>query len=160
MCGISLEAHSRHVRYRLPDPVLITDEQENASGAWLSHADPIDAVMMQIPRVAPFLRALMPVHLIGGHIITFGIWVTVHPADLQRAYSLWWEPEYQNLRLHGWLANSIKPWGLLNSPVNLAVLDPDHTPYCVSSRNPTLSAVLEQEWPHQAVLGALPEELL
>ena len=34
----------------------------------------------------------------------------------------------QNLWLEGALANSVPPWGLLATPVSLAVKDPGHTP--------------------------------
>ena len=76
--------------------------------------------------------------------------------DLQHAFRVWREPEYQDLRLEGALANSVPPWGLLAAPVTLAVKDPEHTPYCVSSSDPMLSRVLSQEWPHNDVLGTLP----
>lgn len=39
--------------------------------------------------------------------------------------------------------------------VNLAVLNADHTPYCVSSTNAELSEVLSKEWPHD-ILASLP----
>ena len=42
------------------------------------------------------------------------------------------------------------------APVTLAVRDPEHTPYCVSSSDHTLSRVLRHEWPREDVLAALP----
>jgi hypothetical protein len=45
---------------------------------------------------------------------------------------VWWEPEYRELRLSGWLANAIPPWGMLSAPVEAVVRDPDETPYCQS----------------------------
>lgn len=112
--------------------------------------------MMQIPDRGCFVRALLVVRLDGGYAVTYGVWAGIHPGDLQRAFRVWWEQEYQTLRLEGVLANSIPPWGLLAAPVTLAVKDPGHTPYCVSSSDHALSQVLNEEWPHKDVLEALP----
>lgn len=68
---------------------------------------------------------------------------------------VWNAPEYTDLKLTGYLANRIQPWGLFAVPVNLAVLNPDHTPYCVSSTNDELNQVLTNEWPHD-ILASLP----
>lgn len=156
MCGRLADAHDRHVRFRLPEPVLTSPGQEKVPGAWLSHDSPETSVMMQIPSLGAFARALLPVRLTGGHTVTYGVWVAVHPGDLQRAFGVWREPQYQDLRLEGALANSIKPWGLLAAPVSLAVRDPQQTPYCSGSPEQQLSRVLGQEWPHEDILGALP----
>jgi hypothetical protein len=154
-CGRPLDRHDRHIRFRLPDPVQETIEQEKAPGAWLSHADAQTSVMMQIPDVGPFVRALLPVALTGGYTVTFGVWLLVDPDDLQRASKVWWEPEYADLVLDGWLANSLPGWGLLGNPVTAAVRKREHTPYCVDSSDPVLHAVLTQEWRHDLVFEAL-----
>jgi hypothetical protein len=154
--GGPVDAHDRQFRFRLPDPVLHSPEQECVPGAWLSHESPEASVMMQIPGVGPFVRALLAVRLTGGYAVTHGVWVGVHPGDLQRAYRVWREPEYENLRLEGALANSVPPRGLLAAPVTLAVKGPYHTPYCVSSPDHMLSRVLGEEWPHKDVLETLP----
>ena len=83
-CGRPVEVHDRHVRFGLPDPVLDTPDQDKVNGAWLSHGDANSSVMMQIPGVGPFVRALLPVHLTGGYTITCGVWVAIHPDELQR----------------------------------------------------------------------------
>lgn len=49
--------------------------------------------MMQIPPFGGFVRALLPISLAGGHKMTYGVWVGIHPQDLQRAFAVWWEPE-------------------------------------------------------------------
>jgi hypothetical protein len=156
ICGGPVDAHDRQVRFRLPEPVLDSPAQERVRGAWLSHESPETSVMMQIPGVGAFVRALLVVRLVGGHAVTYGVWAGVHPYDLQRAFRVWREPEYENLRLEGALANSVPPWGLLAAPVTLAVKDPEHTPCCVGSSDHMLSRVLGQEWPHEDVLEALP----
>lgn len=156
ICGRPTDAHDRHVRFRLPDPVVSTQLQDRAPGTWQTAQNANDSVMMQVPNVGPFVRALLPVRLTGGFTVTYGVWVGVHPDDLQRAFKVWWVPEYAGLRLSGRLGNALQPWGLLAAPVDLAVRNIDHTPYCVSSTDPDLVNVLSQEWPHDDVLSTLP----
>ncbi|MBT2512861.1 DUF2199 domain-containing protein [Arthrobacter sp. ISL-30] len=155
MCGLPATEHERDVRFRLPDPVLDSPEQHLVEGSWLSNPDPNVATLMQIPGISPFVRALLPVRLDGGHMLRYGVWIAIHPDDIQRAASIWNQPEYSELKLTGYLANRIEPWGVFAVPVDLAVLDPDHTPYCVSSPDHELSDVLTKEWPH-SILASLP----
>ncbi|HVT20049.1 MAG TPA: DUF2199 domain-containing protein [Mycobacteriales bacterium] len=154
-CDRPLDRHDRNIRFRLPDPVQETIEQEKAPGAWMSHVDAQTSVMMQIPGVGPFLRALIPVALTGGHTVTFGVWLLVDPDDLQLAARIWQTPQYTDFAVEGWLANSLPGWGLLGKPVKAAVRKREHTPYCVDSSDPVLAAVLTQEWRHDPVLDAL-----
>ena len=156
MCGRPLVAHDRHVRFRLPEPVLATAAQEHAPGAWLSHDTAQSSVMMQIPSVGAFVRALLPITLTGRHTVTYGVWVAIDPRQLQRVFAIWWRPEYEDLRLDGLLANSIRPWGLLAAPVSLAVRDPQQAPYCSASTDQLLSRVLSEQWPHEDILDSLP----
>ena len=104
--GGPVDARDRQIRFRLSEPVLDGPGQERVPGAWLSHESPETSVMMQILSVGPFVRALLVVRLVGGYAVTDGVWVGIHPGDLQRAFRVWWEPEYENLRLEGALTNS------------------------------------------------------
>src|SRR4051794_79847 len=113
MCGQATAAHDRDVRFRLPDPVLHSPEQHHAEDSWLSEPDPNKATLMQIPNIGPFVRALLPVKLEGEHEVRFGVWIAIHPDDLQHACRVWNAPEYKDLKLRGYLANRIEPWGLL-----------------------------------------------
>jgi hypothetical protein len=152
-CGRSLDAHDRHVRFGLPDPVLALPEREQTPGTWLSHATPRESVMMQTPNVGAFVRALLPVHLTGGHTITYGVWLAINPAELRPTFSVWWEPQYADLQLDGYLANALPRWGLLRAPVHAVVRDIDETPYCVSSTDAELARVLAGEWDHDDFLA-------
>lgn len=154
-CGRPLDLHDRHVRFRLPDPVLNAPERETTPGTWMSHDGARESVMMQVPHIGAFVRALLPIRLTEGHTITFGVWLAVDPRELASIYAVWWEPEYRDLRLSGWLANAIPPWGLLAAPVATVVRDPDETPYCDRSDDPQLDRVLHDEWPHDLVLSAV-----
>ncbi|GAA3233729.1 hypothetical protein GCM10010532_070620 [Dactylosporangium siamense] len=142
------------MRFTLPDPVLDLPEQERTPDTWMSHASARESVMMQVPGLGAFVRALLPVRLTGGYTITFGVWIAIDPAHLQGIHAIWMEPEYQDLRMAGWLANAVPPWGLLFAPVQTVVRDPDQTPYCDSSADPQLDRVLHEEWPHDLVLAA------
>jgi hypothetical protein len=70
-------------------------------------------------------------------------------------FAAWWESEYRDLRITGWLANAIPPWGVLAAPVEVVVRDPDETPYCDRSADPQLDRVLRDEWPDDVVLTAV-----
>ena len=155
-CGRPTSDHERHVRFRLPDPVLGSELQERAPGAWQDGPDPDRSALLSLPELGSFVRALLPVALEGGSTVTFGVWVAVRGADLRRAFDVWWQPAYASLRLEGHLANHVAPWQVLGAPVGLAVRDPDHTPVCVRSEHPGLHAVLTTRWPHEPVLGVLP----
>ena len=157
LCGRSMQGHDRQVRFRLPDPVLRAPDQDHAKGTWKTDEDPNAAVMMLVPEVGAFVRALLPVQLTGGHAVTFGVWVGVHPDDLRRAFDTWWTPEYVDLRLDGRLANALPTWEVLGVPVTLAVTDPDTTPFCIRSPDHVLESVLTTEWDHEPVLAGLPD---
>lgn len=123
---------------------------------WMSHESPRESVFLEAPEIGSFVRALLPVQLTGGSTVTFGVWVGVHSDEMRRAFGVWFEPEYPDLVLNGFLANKVEPWGLIGAPVQLKVRDADQTPYCSSSSDADFSSVLRNMWPHEDVLSALP----
>jgi len=137
--------------------VLGASGEDRLHGTWKTDEDPNAAVMMMVPHVGAFVRALLPVRLTGGYTVTFGVWVGVHPDDLERAFGVWWAPEYAQLQMEGRLANALPAWDVFGVPVSLAVTDPDATPYCVASTDPELHSVLADEWDHERVLAGLPD---
>lgn len=152
-CGRQLDAHNRHVRFQLPDPVLDVPADERAARTWGND------VLTQVEGVGAFVRALLPIRLGGGHTLTYGLWLEVHPDDLRRAFTSWLSPSYVDLVLDGLVANDVAPWGLLGKPTRAVVRDPDEVPYLDSSTDEVLNKVLNDEWPHDVVLNALPERL-
>ena len=155
-CGRPLHAHNRHVRFLLPDPVLSAADREQTSGTWMSHADANLSVMMLVPTVGSFVRALLPVQLTGGYTVTFGVWLGIKPEDLQRAFSIWTAPEYVELRLAGRLANALPVWDVFAVPAEAAVRDSEQTPYIVRSSEEMLTRVLTESWPHDQIPAGLP----
>ncbi|WP_157630318.1 DUF2199 domain-containing protein [Kribbella catacumbae] len=153
-CGRPTDAHDRHIRFQLPTPLYDLPDWEQLPGLWMSHQTPTESVMLQADGFGAFVRALLPVQLEGGHKLTYGVWVGVHPDQLQQAFAVWWDdsPAYLDLRLDGRLANRIDPWDLLGVPVVATVLDQDTTPVCTSSDDPLLTRVLAETWPHDEAL--------
>ncbi|HEY0870846.1 MAG TPA: hypothetical protein VGD55_10650 [Acidothermaceae bacterium] len=121
----------------------------------MSHATATQSVMMEVPGVGAFVRALLPINLTGEHKLTYGVWLAIDPRELPGVFDVWWEPGYAQLQLAGLLANVVQPWGMLGSPVLTEVRDPDQTPYCASSTDPTLNGVLTEHWDHDLVLGPI-----
>lgn len=152
-CGRALDAHDQHVRFGLPDPVLAIPVEERAARTWETE------VMMQVEGVGAFVRALLPVHLEGGHTLTFGLWLGVAPEDMHRALEQWWSPAYKDLVLDGFIANQVWPWGILAKPARAVVRDADHAPYIDSSSDDEMQHVLSDTWAHAFVMDALPESL-
>jgi hypothetical protein len=157
-CGRATDVHDRHVRFQLPTPLFDLPDWEQLPGLWMSHATPTESVMLQADGYGAFVRALLPIRLEGDHKLTYGVWIGVHPAQLQEAFAVWWgdNPAYLELRLEGILANRIAPWDLLTTPVTATVVDQEQTPYCTSSPDPLLSRVIGEIWPHDEVLAHLP----
>jgi hypothetical protein len=153
-CGRPLDVHNRHVRFTFPDPLLAASEDQRRK-ALAVRAGRQSRSHDAGSRGGPFLRALLPIHLSGSYTLRFGLWLLVHPDDLQRAVRLCWSPEYADFKVDGWLANSIPPWGLLAAPVTAVVRDPNQTPDCDTSTEPMLTRVLAEDWPHEDVLAAL-----
>lgn len=154
-CGRPTDDHDRHVRFRVPDPVLAAGEAP-AEDLWTTDPDPLRAVLLQRQGVGAFVRCLLPVELSGGYTVTFGVWVAVHPHDLQRAFRAWHAESYPELVLEGRLANALPVWGLLAAPVRAGVRVVDETPYVMSSSDDVLQEVLTRRWSHEQVLAALP----
>jgi hypothetical protein len=148
-----LDVHNQHVRFLLPEPVLAIPAEQRAARTWETE------VMMQVEGVGAFVRALLPVHLDGGHRLTYGLWLGVRPADMHRALDQWWAPTYPDLVLDGAIANHVLPWDVLSKPARAVVRDPNETPYLDTSSDDEVTRVLNDIWSHDYVMNALPESL-
>jgi len=112
---------------------------------------------MQVEGIGGFVRILVPVKLTGGFKVTYGAWLSVASDDLQRAWELWTDPAYADLRLVGVLANMLPGWESETyvKPLEAAVLDVEQTPYAVDSPDDFMRRVIQDEWPHEQVLAAI-----
>jgi hypothetical protein len=154
-CGRPLDGHDPNFRFRFPDAVVGLleaglDESE------IEGDQNKDVVIMV--RDAQFVRVLLQVRLTEGLHVTFGTWLEVGFDTLEKAAEIWWTPKYKDLVLSGSLANAVPPWGdeLLGAPATATVLNADHSPYVTSSGHPMLSKVLQDVWPSDVILSALP----
>jgi hypothetical protein len=150
-CGRPLDEHDRHVRLRLPDPVLAVPESERGE-TWGGE----ETAFLQVEQIGAFVRVLLPITLTGGYSLTIGTWLAIDPSQLGHVWETWNTDEYSTLTLVGYLANAIEPWGaaLLGAPANAGVRSPDELPWLTSSSDSELERVLTLEWPHDAILGA------
>jgi hypothetical protein len=154
-CGRPLDEHDRHVRLILPDPVLRVPAEERAARTW--GADPL----LQVDGIGAFVRVLLPIALSGGYSLTYGTWLAINPAELTSVWERWSTDAYRDLRLDGFLANAIPPWGekVLGSPATASILDPNQFPYIVGSQSTSLDRVLSDVWPHEEILSAVESVL-
>jgi hypothetical protein len=131
--------------------VLDVPEEERAARTWGND------VLMMVRDVGAFVRILVPVKLTDGYTVTYGAWLAVRPEDLRHAWQEWWAPSYASLRLTGLLANMLPGWETetYGKPVEAAVLNVEQVPYAVDSTDEFMRHVLQDEWPHQAVLAAV-----
>lgn len=150
-CGRALDEHNRHIRFGVPEPVLSIPKDERAALTWGND------VLMQVKGVGGFVRILLPVKLTGGYTVTFGAWLSVDSPSLRRAWELWEDERYKDLRLSGVLANMLPGWEdeTYVKPIEAAVINTEHTPYAVASSDEFMSRVLNDEWPHEFVLAAI-----
>lgn len=150
-CGRLLDEHNRHIRFKVPEPVLSIPEEERPALTWGND------VLMRVEGVGGFVRILIPVKLSGGYTVTYGAWLSVESKDLRRAWELWSDPAYESLRLSGVLANMLPGWEeeTYVKPLEAAVLNVEHTPYAIDSSDDFMRRVLRDEWPHEVVLAAI-----
>jgi hypothetical protein len=150
-CGRPLDDHNRHIRFGVPEPVLSIPEGDRAALTWGND------VLMQVEGIGGFVRILVPVKLTGGYTVTYGAWLSVESDDLRRAWEVWMDPAYADLRLGGVLANMLPGWESETyvKPLETAVLNVEHAPYAIDSSDDFMRRVLQDEWPHEDVLAAI-----
>ncbi|MFI5258837.1 MAG: DUF2199 domain-containing protein [Candidatus Limnocylindrales bacterium] len=153
-CGIARDPQGRPfaITYDMPD-VIIEIEPELLE-TW--GEDPF----LVIKNVGFFVRVLLPVQLTDGFGASIGTWLEVHPDDFRKAWQTWNFPEYSDLAIEGYVANTIAPWGQFpHALVRAVVRDVDQVPYLASSDDPQISKILGDTWPHPEVLTAYSELL-
>jgi hypothetical protein len=154
-CGNPVDPAHLNARFELPDAVLELPAEQRKDRTWGGD------YLLQVQGVGAFVRCLLRVELSHESSLTFGTWLSVHPEDLRRAHALWDDPGYAELRLEGYLANAIEPWGqaVYRAPARAVVRDVAHVPYLLDSSHPVLAKVLGQAWDRDEVLGSLGHPL-
>ena len=150
-CGRALDEHNRDIRFGVPEPVLSIPKEERAALTWGND------VLMAVKGIGGFVRILVPVKLTGGYTVTYGAWLSVDSPSLQRAWELWTDEGYKDLKLNGVLANMLPVWEdeTFIKPIEAAVINVEHVPYAIASSDEFMSRVLNEEWPHEVVLAAI-----
>ena len=132
-CGVPLDPVDLDIRCELPDPVLKLSP-ERQSAVWGNRN------FQQADGVGAFVRCLMPVALTGQASVTYSVWLSVHPDQLQQAYADWETPAYADLKLDGVIANAVKPWPVRGrGPRRGSRRRPPLTPAPISSMIPARS---------------------
>ena len=155
-CGRPLDAHEPNFRFRFPDAVV--DLLEAGLDPDELHGDPAKDILLEVEDAGCFVRVLLPIRLSEGFQLTLGTWLQVEFEDLERTLDVYRMPGFHELVLSGTLANAVPPWGglVLDAPATAAILNENDVPYVMSSTDPLLSRVLQEEWPHDDVLSAFP----
>jgi len=150
-CSWPLEHHTQDLRLLYPDEIA------GWSASDLSERVDTNDTFMRVNNDRYFIRSILPVHLTGGHLIAFAVWVQVTVDDLTAAAPNWDTPDYADLRLTGYLANTLAPFPNLQAgaSVETEVKHLDELPYISVSTNPLLKQILETDWDHATVLDPL-----
>jgi len=149
-------AHDRHVRFRLPERVLNSPARENAPGSWLSHGSPDTSVMMQVPPIGAFVRALMPVSLSGGYTVTYGLWVGIAPAGSSEGVRGLVGGGVQGFA-SGWIPGELGPaLEAAGSACQSCRTRSGAHPVLLGELGPAAFPGATEQWPHDEIIDSLP----
>lgn len=153
-CSWPLEQHTQDLRLLRPDEIA------DWSASDLNERVDTNDIFMRVDGDRYYIRSILPVHLTGGHLVAFALWVRVSLDDLTAAGPSWDTPDYAELRLTGHLANTLPPFPnlLAGAPVETEVKHLDELPYISASTNPLLTQILETDWDHATILDPLLNE--
>ena len=153
-CGIAPAPDGRPLSVTFENPDVIFEIAPELLDTW--GGDPFLAVK----DVGFFVRVILPVQLTDGFSVDFGTWLEVDNQDFRTAWQTWNFPEYKDLVLEGYLANSVQPWGRLpHALVTAKVRKMEQVPYAASSDDELLGRILNEIWPHADVLNPYVELL-
>ncbi|MFN3192853.1 MAG: DUF2199 domain-containing protein [Aureliella sp.] len=144
-CGRITENPNWHFRCELPDRVAESISQLSREEFW-GNDD-----LLQVPGYGSYVRVLIPIRITGLEAMTYRVWLEVLPDELLRAWEVWEQPEYRELKLKGVLANQLKGWpaSVLNQDMVVAVKNTAEIPIAIGSSNLTLNSILTNEWDPQ-----------
>lgn len=141
-CGRRVAEHEWHFRSIWPERVAQSLDRFDASSFWGNDE------LLQVPGLGSYVRMLVRVDLVGLPSMTYRVWLEVFPEELERAWSVWETPAYQQLELRGILANRLKGWPVevLDQTVEASVLSGEEIPVAKRSDNEPLGRILRERW--------------
>jgi hypothetical protein len=147
-CGIAPGPLGKPLAVTFENPDVVFDIVPELLETW--GGDPF----LAIKDVGFFLRVLMPVELTDGFAVEFGTWLETDADDFRTAWQTWNFPEYKDLVVQGYIANTIAPWDKFgHSLVTAVVREPDRVPFVIADGNAELETVMGTTWPHARVLS-------
>lgn len=149
-CGWPIDLHTRDVRFKLPEEFIDWTPDE------LATRTEGNDTFLRVDDERFYMRAIVPIHLRGDHLVAFGAWLEIDYDTVERAFGIWDTAEYAGFTCTGQLANLLPPWpALLGTTVTAEVRHLDELPYIVSSSDPTMQHVLDAAWNHSLVLDSI-----
>jgi hypothetical protein len=153
-CGIAPGPLGKPLAVTFENPDVVFDIAPELLETW--GGDPF----LAIKDVGFFLRVLLPVELTDGFAVEFGTWLEIDADDFRTAWQTWNFPEYKDLVVKGYIANTIAPWAKFrHSLVTALVREPERVPFVIADDNEDLGDVMGKTWPHADVLAPYAELL-
>ncbi len=138
----------RSVAITFTHPDVIFDIHPELLDTWA------EGPFLAIKTIGFFLRVALQVRLDDGSRVDFGTWLEVDDEDFRTAWQTWNVPEYADLVVHGYVANSIAPWGQLpHVLVEAVVRDVDDIPVLASCPDLRVAEIIDGVWPADQVLA-------
>jgi hypothetical protein len=146
-CGIAPGPNGQPLSVTFEQPDVVFQIEPELLQTW--GADPFIAVK----DVGFFIRVILPLRLSDGFAVDFGTWLEVHSDTFKEAWKAWNFPEYKDLVVEGYLANTIAPLGEFPFALTKAVVRAmDEVPYVDTSASPEIIEMLARTWPHAEIL--------
>ncbi|MGH7686783.1 MAG: DUF2199 domain-containing protein [Candidatus Dormibacteria bacterium] len=142
-CGREVDGLDREVTFGVPDEVYaLSPETRRARVVQTGKS------FLLFDGERCFLRVLLPVTLDIGHEFRFGVWIEVSQADFKRAWSVWDDPAYLDLRVDGRLANAVPPWrdAVLGADCSARPRNQSDALFIDESSQPILEGILSTPW--------------
>jgi hypothetical protein len=151
VCGLPWPGHKTDLQFELPDEVLNRLDEVVDPNAWMSGRTPSDSDLLRLPPFGAYIRALLPVRVEGGGVLTYGPWVKVDSARFDNLRTVWSTPDYAAIRVEGALANKLPFQHATYADVVVEVVDPNRKLVITSSADTWTQELLDTELPHSFV---------
>jgi hypothetical protein len=114
----------------------------------MSGMTPSDSDLLHLPPFGAFVRALLPVQIEGGGVLTYGTWVKVDLGKFEHLRAAWPTADYAAIRFDAELASKLPFQNAIYASVVVEVVDPSRKPVITSSPDAWTQELLETELPH------------